>query len=560
MRRSLLLTLPLLVALATPARARELAIESFDADIRVEAGGGVVVTETIRPRFTGAWNGLYRTLPVDYRTAAGLGHKLLLRVLGARDGPGGRALRWETSREGRHVKVKVWVPDARDATRTVVLRYRVRNALGFFADHDELYWNVTGEEWEAPIERATVRVALPAGAEGVRAVAYAGTRLGRNRDADVEVAGSEVRFRAHRALPPGQGLTIVVGWPKGLVRAPGALARATAFLLGNWPLAVPAALLPLLLLAWARWGRDPRLGPIAVAYSPPADLTPAEAGALLDHRADARDVSATLVDLAVRGFLRIEKSAGGEWVFHRAPGGAGPELAAHERRLLEALFADGETTLLSALENRFHHHLEKIRGLVFDRLLERGCYRARPSRVRHGWHTAGVFAGILLACGSGLPLGGLAVPPPVFIAGGILTAALVGAFALVMPTRTREGTRVLGAVVGFREFLSRVEGDRLARTKLEPALFERFLPWAMALGVERQWASAFDDLWRTPPTWYDGPGQPRFSASDLTHDLRGLSTRTAAVFASTPASTGDSGFGGGGSVGGGSGGGGGGGF
>src|SRR5439155_71146 len=136
-----------------PEGARSLAIERFDAEVVVARDATIEVTETIRARFTGAWNGLYRTIPVVYRTPQGFGYRLFLQPLAVTDGAG-RPLRYQAGSERHYRKFKIWIPDAQDAARTVVFRYRVANALRFFTDHDELYWNVTGDEWAGPIAGA----------------------------------------------------------------------------------------------------------------------------------------------------------------------------------------------------------------------------------------------------------------------------------------------------------------------------------------------------------------------------------------------------------------------
>lgn len=161
------LSLLLLAALrGVPALAqRSLAIERLDATIQVDSGGAIRVTESIVARFTGSWNGIYRTIPVKYRTAQGLNWTLRLDLEGATDADG-RSLRVEASRERHFIKYKIWVPGAQDVTRTVVLIYRATNALRFFDDHDELYWNVTGDEWDMPIEAATAQIELPPAQQG----------------------------------------------------------------------------------------------------------------------------------------------------------------------------------------------------------------------------------------------------------------------------------------------------------------------------------------------------------------------------------------------------------
>src|SRR5439155_1700875 len=295
-----LAALLLLAATGGRAAARSLAIERFDAEVVVARNPNIDVTETIRARFTGAWNGLYRTVPVVYRTPQGFDYRLFLRPLAVTDGAG-RPLRYEASSERHYRKFKIWIPDAQDAARTVIFRYRVANALRFFTDHDELYWNVTGDEWDVPIEAASAVIRLPTGAADVRSLAFTGSYGSRAQDADVRTVSDGVDIDMHRPLAFHEGLTAVVGWSKGAVEEPGTLARALLFLRANAVFTVPLAVFALMLRLWYTRGRDPRLRPIVPRYEPPDGLSPAETGTLVDNRADLRDVTSTLVDLAVRG-------------------------------------------------------------------------------------------------------------------------------------------------------------------------------------------------------------------------------------------------------------------
>src|SRR6266581_3475399 len=293
-----------LAATAPLATQRSYSIERFDAQIRVNRDASVDVTETITARFVGSWNGLYRTIPVKYRTPQGLNWTLGVSLRSAQD-DAGRNLRTETSRQGAYVKYKVWIPGAADADRTLVLHYHATNGLRFFDEHDELYWNVTGDEWEVAIRAATAEIELPPGTPGVRAIAFNGVYGSTARDATVTIDGNIVRIAMPHSLGYHEGLTAVVGWDKGVVTAPTVIARTAQTVRSNWPLLLP---IPVLLFAFARWrraGADPRLRPIAVQYEPPPSMTPAEAGTLMDNSADMRDITATLVDLAVRGSLRI---------------------------------------------------------------------------------------------------------------------------------------------------------------------------------------------------------------------------------------------------------------
>src|SRR5262249_43975931 len=152
-----------------------------------------------RARFSGAWNGIYRTIPIAYRTPRGFAYRLVLDPVAGTDADG-HPLRWEAEIDRHYRKFKFWIPHAHDAARPGVLRYRVRNAVRFFEDHDELYWNVTGDEWDVPIQHASARISLPPGASGIRAAAFTGVYGSRATDADVETADDGVVIRMRRPL------------------------------------------------------------------------------------------------------------------------------------------------------------------------------------------------------------------------------------------------------------------------------------------------------------------------------------------------------------------------
>jgi hypothetical protein len=329
--------------------------------------------------------------------------------------------------------------------------------------------------------------------------------------------------------------------------------------------------------AWRRYGRDPRRLPVAARYEPPEGLTPAEVGTLADNSPDMRDITATIVDLAVRGYLRVEEkqeerlfglvSSTDYTLSLLKPTPEWKDLATHERHLLLNVFA---TTLrdpdadpaapiaavdVSDLKNRFYRNVPKIKDQIFQRLIERGFYRRRPDNVR-GWFlmAAGItlFASIWIA--GFFELGGAGM------LAGILSAVVVAVFGWFMPARTVQGTRALEQVLGFEDFLDKVEGDRYERIRSSPQMFERFLPFAMALGVERNWAKAFENIYTTQPSWYVGGRYAGFDTRLFASSLNGLSQSAGSAMTSAPRSSGGSGSGGGGSSGGGFGGGGGGGF
>jgi hypothetical protein len=562
------IALALLIYPAPAAAQRTLTIERFDATIDVSADGSLAIDEVLRARFTGSWNGIFRKIPIEYRTPQGLNYSLRLNVESATD-EAGNPLKYEMSRKGHQREIKIWVPGAQDATRVVKLRYTVENGLRFFDDHDELYWNVTGDEWDAPIEAAAARVRLPQGVSGVRATGFRGI-YGSTEPAAPSVDASGVQIATDRPLGFREGLTVVVGWNPGVVTRPTAVERAAGVVYSNLPLALPPLVFVAMLRLWRARGRDPVPGPIVTTYEPPKGMTPAELGTLVDGKPDMRDITATMVDLAVRGYVHIEEIdrevlfglfSSRDYRFAlKKPRNEWQGLREHEGALLRALFAAGDTVELSDLKDKFYKHLPGLRDGLYGMLVTRGFYTARPDRTRALYVIVGAVGGGLLAVSSGVVMTALGMQPIAGIAAGILSGVIAMLFGWVMPSRTLRGTRELEKVLGFQEFLSQVEGDRLNRMVKTPQMFESFLPYAMALGVEDTWARAFDGIYTQPPQWYSGPaGVHTFRPSTLTSDLGRMSTQAAAAMSSSPRSSGGSGFSGG-SSGGGFGGGGGGGF
>jgi hypothetical protein len=559
------------LAAAWPVAARQLIIHSFDVEMSVHPDSTVDVTETLEIKFEGSWNGIYRTIPIEYRDSAGFNYTLFLEPERVSD-DNGNALKYEVSRQGGYKRLKIYVPNAVNATRTIIIRYKALDALRFFPDHDELYWNITGNEWEAPIENATARIELPAGVTGLHATAFTGGYGSRGQEADVKVTGNVVEVRTQRPLFYHEGLTAVVGWDKGFTHPPGPIASAVLFLRSNWPLFIPFGVFLLMGWLWYTKGRDPRRNPITVQYEPPEGMSPGEAGTLVDNEASMRDITATIVDLAVRGFLTIEQKEKDqllgivhhkEYIFHRTKAASDwVNLKPHEQLLLGALFDDGvsDSVSLSQLQNHFYVHLPAIRDRIFDGLMGDGYYLHRPDKLKQGFIGAGVVIGFLSFWAGGFLSASTGVSSLTTTVSGVLTGAVIALFGLFMSARTVSGERALEKVLGFEDFLGRVEKDQIERIEKTPAMFEKFLPYAMALRVEKKWVTAFQGIYTQPPQWYAGPYGAMFQPYLLVSDLEMMSMQAGSAMASSPRSAGGSGFGGGGFSGGGFGGGGGGGF
>lgn len=555
-----------------PIAARQLAIRHFDERVTISPDASIEVAEMIDVQFIGGpWHGIYRTIPIEYTAPSGLNYTLFLQPLSVTD-DNGQPLKYDTSRQGRYLRFKIYVPNADDSTRTVVLRYRVLDAVRFFPDHDELYWNVTGNEWDAPIDEASAHIELPEGTTGVRATAYTGVYGAREQQAQVNVQGNMVDIQSNEPLGFHAGVTAVVGWDKGFVHPPSAGQTVWLFLRSNWPFAIPIVVfLVMLWLYWTR-GRDPERDAITVMYDPPDKLSPGECGTLVDDEAGMRDITATLVDLAVQGYMTIEQKQDGgvmgllhhkQYVFHlKKPPAEWAKARLHEQEMLGAIFGAGSPDVaLSDLQNHFYTHLPAIKDAIFDALVTDGYYLHRPDVVRQGYIGAGLLIGFLLVGGSGWLQGETGVASLTWIIAGAISAAIICGVGWFMPARTLTGARTYAQVLGFERFLGRVEKDRIERLEKTPELFEKYLPYAMALHVEKGWVQQFQGITMQPPAWFQGYYGPGFMPYLLVNDLNAMTFAAGSVMASAPRSMGGgSGFGGGGMSGGGFGGGGGGGF
>jgi hypothetical protein len=557
-RRIALLSL-LLCLLTGVAAAKSWRVADFQDSIVVSRDGSAVVTERIKLVFVGDWHGIHRTIPVEYPGPNGTNYELYLRVTSVSDGAGG-TLKYESSISNGARDLKIYIPDAADATRTVEITYEVRNGTRFFKDYDEFYWNVTGNDWPVPIDHAAATVRFPEYSAGsLRAQAFTGVYGSSQRDATANIDGAEAQFETNHPLPMRGGLTIDVYIPKDILKEPSGLTRFLWFLGGN-----PVVFLPLVTLAgmFALWwykGRDPDPGvSVAPMYEPPAGISPAEAGTLLDDTIHPRDITSTMVDLAVRGYIKIEEVADKglvfthkDYVFHllKPRDQWGPDLAPHERVMLENVFAGGDDIRLSSLKNRFYTAVPAIRADIMSALKKKGIYLLDPESANGYSIGAAVAILIPFAIFQYMGWANFLNSIPLLIVCLLVSAVIWWLFARVMTAKTVKGGRVRVAVLGFQEFMNRVDGERLK--VMPPTTFEKYLPYAMALGVEHHWAQAFAGIVKDPPSWYVAPGGyatgTSFNPIFFSSSMHSMANDMHQVFVSAPrASSGGSGFGGGG--------------
>lgn len=546
-------------------------IAAFHTDLTVRPDADVLVEEHIDVDFSEPRHGIYRVIPVRYEDRLGTQFSLGFRLVSVDDGAG-HAYRVNSSNRGRNVQLRIGDAEVTvTGRRTYVIRYMVRDALGRFPDHDEIYWNATGNEWGVPIGHADAAIHLPEGVppDSVEAIGYAGAFGEKSIEVTVEhPEPGVVSFEAATPLAPMQGLTVDAVWPLGHVVHPKATTVLARFASDNLPLLFPLFTLIGMFLLYMRTGRDPS-GPAAtvVRYEAPPGIGPSELGTLMDERVDLRDITASLVDLAIRGYLVIETvktdhflglTHRQETTFNRTDKPAA-DLAPHERILLEGVFEKGNTVASSDLREEFYRYIPKIRDAVYQRLTERGFFSAKPDSVRHRMIALGVLLGGVAAFlgFAWTSMRGFAGTPAIPIVSGVFTFLIVMLFAWSMPRRTREGVKARSWGLGFEEFMNRTEGKHLEGVTDLRNTFETLLPYAMALGIAAKLARRFEGIYAEGgPTWYTGYPMGRgFSTLALQNSLSSSMASASQALTASPRS---SGSGGGGFSGGGGGGGGGG--
>jgi len=496
---------------AARAAQRSFSIDRFSVALDVAQDGSIQVIETLTLAFVGAHQGLVRTIPLRGQDAAGPWALAVDDVHVLDDDH--RPLRTEVTTADGVLSVRTWIPGATDTVKTARLLYRVHRGMRAFPDRDELYWNVTGNEWNAWIRQADASVTVAGGAPAIAARAWTGNAGTRGRDDGDERAGAQLRFWTTRPLGPREGFTILVAWPPGTIARPAPWRRAVE---EHWPLAFPLLTLLVVGLAWRAHGRDPWLNrSVKPEYAPPGGLSPAEAGTLLDQQAQPREVIATLVDLAVRGYLEIEPVDGdsSDFTVRRVqPLWGGRDLAPLERAILQRIFGEDLTLherTLSELREDSRYVFEPIRDEIYRAMVAARLFPASPFWVRQAWAAAGVVvlfaAGVLFVKAERFGTFGPTLPLASGASGAILLVA-----SRFMPRRTARGSRLLVHLRGFREFLQRAEKDRLER--LPPDTLHRWLPWAIALGVSQRWIRSFDGLSVQAPPWFATRGAATLDA------------------------------------------------
>jgi hypothetical protein len=544
-------------------------ILDYRSEISVARDGSMEVRETIKVRALAEKirHGIYRDFPTRYRDRLGNFYTVEFDVVEARRDGKPEPFEVEGIEDGKRVLLGEEDSTLHPGDYTYTISYRTARQLGFFTDHDELYWNVTGNGWDFPIDRASVMITLPPGIQrqAILLDGYTGPKgsIGKAFESFVDGQGRPT-FITNKPLEPAEGLTIVVSWPKGFIAEPTDEMKRRWFFQDNLSTLIGLAgllvLLAYFVVAWVLVGRDPAAGEMGPLYEPPPGLSPAAMRYLSQMGFDHRTFAAAILNMGVNRYLTIQEN-NGTYTLVRGKADAS-QLSPEERAVGEKLFASGDSIDLrnvnhvrisqsmEALKTWLRLHMEKvyfftnrkylIPGIVFSILLAVAVALAAPgekkflacfltiwlsgwsvgvyfllSQVYRSWRdaqrgglgqkAAAVAAAVFFTLFSipflageifAIVMLGTAVTPAVIV----IMLAVAGAnflFHHLLKAPTHAGRELLDKIDGFKMFLAATIEDRMkymSSPMMTPDLYEKYLPYALALGVEEPWSEQFSEI------------------------------------------------------------------
>jgi uncharacterized membrane protein len=558
------------------------AIKSYSATVKVNIDNSVNVTEIIRYK-TGLAekHGIYR----DINVYSSEKRKMNFTDISVTDETG-FPYQYKQTNEAESVRLKIGDPSTTfNGEKVYVIRYKASNAVAQLKDVDEIYWNVTGNDWTMPIEYAEVYVTLPNGAILAQDSCYYGPAKSTARcqlsieQTSAQVGGesgeSVYLFRSPTILSEGEGLTVVLGFQKGVVTPYTSIDNLWYFisLYLSWILAI---LLPVLSFIftfrhWLKYGKDPKgTGVIVPQYDVPDNLTPIEVDCIVNQKFNTNSIAAQLIYLAVNGYIKINqiekklslgfKRTDYEFIKLKDYSDLPNE---SDRMLLDSIFKKDATSVkLSNLKNEFHIHIEGIKILTLGALLSKGYYKnlgVMKTFSGFGRVVTFIFIGLWASLLLGIIISIFVlreIEPLVFLS-VFLSVMIYGVISNFSPSKTEKGVVVKEYLLGLKDYLQIAEKDRLHfhnAPERKPETFDKLLPYAMVMGVAKIWAKEFEGIYTAPPTWYSSSNSSVFNAVILNNALSDFSTFTKSTISATQSSgsrgSGSSGGGGGGGGGG----------
>jgi uncharacterized protein (TIGR04222 family) len=492
----------LLLSPTAGAQAKDWAIDSMDVNLDVQKNGDVIVDEKVTFVFRGNFHFVTRSIPTD--NMDGMTDLEVLdssgQPLPKGDGPG----TWSSSSSGNRRLITVNF-DLTDTSGTWTFHYKAQSVVMFFDQGDEVRWYVFDAETPVPINSVKTTVKLPGSVPADQMTQAVQSSF--DVPANVTSPGPSTMVYEATGIPAYTNFWIVTGFPKGVVDFTWTARRVAAFIVPKVGFVLPILAFLVMLLLWRRRGRDDPSAIYAKYVSePPSDLSPGLVGALVDEKVDTKEVIATIVDLARRGYMEITDTkqdgvfSKPESLFTRTK--PLDDLQGFEKKVAESLF-DGkhpDQVTTAQLKNHFYTHVGPIVEMVYTETTKAGLFHDNPKKVRARWFGYGFLVALVLG-GLTAVMGLTHVPGwGYFLLGSIVSVLVVWAFGPRMPRRTVKGAQEQRKWESFRNYLQDLTRFQDLGTAKEA--FEKYLPYAIAFGVEKHWVRRFDGLSVPPPMWY----------------------------------------------------------
>ena len=539
-----------------PFSVRAEEIRDFTATITVAKDSSMTVSENITYDFGPVdRHGIFRTIPYTKTNDQGEKFKLDITGISVVDAQG-VPYQMQQSSTADEITLKIGDPNATiTGVHTYSINYTVTGAFVPFSDHDELYWNIVGTKWEVPIGKVKAVVELPfAPTTGdMQLSCYTGVYKSTAQGCTARYNSGIVTVDSTGSLSVGEGLSLVIGFPKNLLAITEATKvdtrwatifgyiMSTLFALAGlcWYVIAPLWII----IHWFRTGRDPKgtVGAAHVWFDVPKlkngkALTPGETGTLVDETADLKDITATIVDLARRGYIKIVEQKKNDFYLEKTAPKKDSGMDAFEKKLYTGIFDEKDSIHIK--DTDLAPAVTATKAELYETVVRDGLFPKNPQTQRTMYY---VLAGVAL------------------FTGNALLAAVAFLFGRAMPKKTIDGVNTANVAQALKGFI--VSQDRQYKFQAEKQLlFEKMLPYAIIFGVEKIWAERFKDIDIARPSWYQSYNNNAFTTMYLANSLS-HSFSSSVVSAATPtrSSSGfSSGFSGGGFSGGGGGGGGGG--
>lgn len=562
-----------LFALQFQAHAEYFIIKNYQVKVKVQQDASLDITETIDVTFSEPRHGIYRSIPFRYKVIPLTGGEEQSNRSASSDGYTYTWIKnisvedhsYETGSSDDYQIVKIGSANAYvEGDVQYIIHYRVLNAINFFDNHSELYFNLIGNLWETTIAHVDFQIEFykPLPKPGKYFTAT-GTLGSTENDTRIFWKNSNQLFTGEttRVLNPGEGLTVGIEFPEGF------LIQQNYSGWGSWILGLPLLLLLLLYSVWNKWGRDDDAS-IVVRYRPTDKLSPSEAGVIIDDKLDNRDLLALIPYWGHQGFIQLRQIKNTallglinstDYEFTKLAE-LPANVPAFEKTMFDGIFSSNNVTLLSSLKNQFYLTLANARNQLESHIRERAFFI--PGTRGFGTllmvlSAPAAFGGIVLLL---MGIFGQVLYVHWIGISLIISSVMLLVFGWIMPKKGPLGVIAYQEATGLKLFIKDAELPKLETfLKEDPTYFDKMLPYAVAFNLADKWAAHFKDLTLPAPSWYVGP-TPYFNAGVFSHEFESAMSQISSTMSSAPSSSGTSGgsFSGGGSSGGGFGGGGGG--